>query len=214
MALEVHTFVSGVMETNTYVLRSGSRWAVIDPGIGPAGLLGFLRREQVVPDQVLLTHGHCDHIAGINDVHDQVGPVAVWCPARDAEMLCDPAKNLSALFGMPIAVPAADHLFAAGDVLAVGETRWEALDTSGHTIGGVSLYCPAESTVFTGDALFHLGIGRADMPGGDEDRLLENIHTKLLTLPPETVVYPGHGPATTIGREAEQNSFLSDRKNR
>jgi len=210
MGVEVLTFVSRMMDTNTFLVRSGDACAVIDLGFGPDAVLAFLRRGNVVPDEVILTHGHCDHIAGIHDLHAQCGPVPVWCPAADAAMLTDAAANLSAPFGLTVTVPPADRQFAAGEGLEIGRTRWEVLDTSGHTPGGVSLYCRDEAVVFTGDALFAMGIGRTDFPGGDAARLLGNIRRNLLSLPPDTVVYPGHGPATTIGREARGNPFLAD----
>ena len=208
MPAEILTFVSRLMETNGYVVRSDGECLVIDPGIGSAEMVAFLRREEARPGRIVLTHGHCDHIAGILELRALVPAVAVWCPAADAEMLTDATKNLSAPFGLPMAVGPASVLFAPGDVLPVGETRWEVLDTSGHTPGGVSLYCRGEAVVFTGDALFADGIGRTDLPGSDPAGLLANIHEHLLSLSPETKVFPGHGPPTTIGDEARRNPFL------
>ena len=208
MPVEILTFVCGPFATNTYLLRSDAEAWVIDPGIAPTGLLSVLSREQLVPDRVVLTHGHCDHIAGIVALRAAAGPVPTWCPAADAEMLPDPQLNLSGPFGLPISVPPADAVFGPGETLMLGESAWEVLDTSGHTAGGVSLYCAAEGVVLAGDALFAQGIGRTDMPGGDEVRLIANIRANLLSLPPETKVYPGHGPATTIGEESTSNPWL------
>jgi glyoxylase-like metal-dependent hydrolase (beta-lactamase superfamily II) len=156
----------------------------------------------------VLTHGHCDHIAGIADLRSAVGQVPVWCPADDAHMLCDAEANLSAPFGFPMAVPPPDEVFRAGQTLTLGESAWDVLDTSGHTAGGVSLYCRQAEAVFTGDALFAGGIGRTDLPGGDEARLIANIRGALLALPDRTAVYPGHGPATTVAVERKTNPFL------
>ena len=130
------------------------------------------------------------------------------CSEADAPMLTDPQANLSAPFGMAIVVAPADELIRPGSKLTLGCTEWDVLDTSGHTPGGVSFYCPGESVVLTGDALFAGGIGRTDIPGASARQLLENIRRNLLSLPGRTRVLPGHGPETTIRRELETNSFL------
>jgi glyoxylase-like metal-dependent hydrolase (beta-lactamase superfamily II) len=208
MAVDVAVFVCGPFATNTFLVRSGGACWVIDPGIGPTELVATLRREQLVPDRIVLTHGHCDHVAGIADVREAAGGVPVWCPAADAEMPADARRNLSEVFGLPMVAPPPNELFAPGDTLELGETAWEVLDTSGHTAGGVSLYAAAEGIVFTGDALFAGSIGRTDLPGGDGALLVANIRRALLSLPDDTQVYPGHGPASTIGQERRTNPFL------
>jgi len=208
MSVEILTFVTGPFETNTYLLRSPGACWVIDPGMEPRGLLALLARERLSPDRVVLTHAHCDHVAGIGDLRAAAGEVAVWCPAADAEMLTDPALNLSSAFGAPIALAPPDEVFRPGDTLKLGDSAWAVLDTSGHTPGGVSLYCPAEGAVFSGDALFAGSIGRTDFPGADGAALVRNIRENLLSLPGETKVYPGHGPPTSIGQEALSNPFV------
>ena len=208
--LEIVTFLCGPFATDSYLVRSGGVCWVIDPGYAPAELVARLPRDRLTPRKIILTHGHCDHIAGIEDVRSAAGAVPLCCPAADAGMLTDPRRNLSAGFGMPLVAPPADELLRPGGVLELGETRWEVLDTSGHTDGGVSLYCRQEGVIFTGDALFAEGIGRTDLPGGDAARLIANIRRQLLTLPPETRIYPGHGPLTTVGRERQYNPFVAD----
>lgn len=209
MPVEILTFVTGPLQTNTYVLRAADECWVIDPGIMPVELLAHLRGEPAPPDRIVLTHGHCDHIAGIVELREAFGEVPVWCPAGDADMLPDPELNMSGPFGLPMAVPPADEVFEPGQTLTLGESSWQVLDTSGHTPGGVSFYGEADAVVFTGDALFAEGVGRTDIPGGDWHRLLGNIRGNLLSLPDATRVYPGHGPATTIGRERQGNPFLA-----
>jgi len=208
MPVEIVTFEVGPFLTNTYVVRAGDACWVIDPGIEPGALVDFLTREAIVPDRVVLTHGHCDHIAGIPNLRGSVGPVEVWCPAADAPMLSDATLNLSAPFGQPMAFDPPDQVFHPGQTLTLGELAWTVLDTSGHTPGGVSLYCISEGIVFTGDALFAGSIGRTDLPGADGAGLVAHIREALLTLPAETTVYAGHGPATTIGAERQHNPFL------
>ena len=209
MALEILTFVTGPFETNSFLVCCGGESWVIDPGMEPRELVQFLLRRKIAPAAVLLTHGHCDHIAGIADLREAAAAVPIWCPADDAWMLTDPAGNLSGPFGLPMAVPAADRLLRPGETLTLGEAIWQVLDTSGHTPGGASFYCRQENVVFTGDSLFCRGIGRTDFPGGDTDRLLANIRDHLLSLPDDTRVFPGHGPATTIGAERSANPFLA-----
>ena len=210
MSVEVCTFVVGPMETNTYVIVSGRQCWVIDPGIGAHPVANFLAERRLDVARIVLTHGHCDHIAGIEQVRAACPDAPVWCPAADAEMLTDPELNLSGPFGLAMTAPPADEVFEPGQTLTLGESTWQVLDTSGHTAGGVSLYCEAEAAVFTGDALFAQGVGRTDLPGGDWDRLLANIRENLLSLPTCTKVYPGHGPGTTIDLETRVNPFLRD----
>ena len=208
MAVEIHAFETGPFLTNTFLVLAGGDCWVIDPGFGPVQVVAHLQRRELKPDRIVLTHGHCDHVAGIPAIREAFGPVPVWCPAADAAMLPDPALNLSQPFGLPMSLPPADEIFRPGQTLELGDSAWEVLDTSGHTPGGVSLYCSAEAVAFTGDALFAMGVGRTDFPGSDGPLLLANIREKLLSLPDETVVYPGHGPKTTIGAEKRQNPFL------
>lgn len=208
MPIEIAPFLVGPVETNSYVVCSGGACWVIDPGMAPAALVDFLRRERIVPCGVLLTHGHCDHIGGAGEVKEAFPGAAVCCPAGDADMLGDAVRNLSAPFGLSVSCPPADVLIEAGQELTLGGTRWQVLDTAGHTPGGVSFYCPGEAVVFTGDALFAGSIGRTDIPGADGAQLVRNIRQHLLTLPVQTKVYPGHGPPTTVGEERQLNPFL------
>jgi glyoxylase-like metal-dependent hydrolase (beta-lactamase superfamily II) len=233
--ITIDTLVLGPLETNCYVLRSDGICWVVDPGPWPVELIEFLNENKLAPRKVLLTHGHGDHIAGINDLREYVNRVLpseprpvgsglktppsglggatqsgllVACPAGDAEMLTDARANLSADFGLPITVGPADDLLRPGDVLTCGRGDWRVLDTSGHTPGGVSFYCEKSGDAIVGDALFRDSIGRCDLLGGDMARLVANIRKNLLTLPEETRVLPGHGEPTTIGREKRFNPYL------
>jgi glyoxylase-like metal-dependent hydrolase (beta-lactamase superfamily II) len=126
-------------------------------------------------------------------------------------MLTDPWANLSAQFGWALdAGGEADGPVRPGETLRVAGAEWHVLDTSGHSPGGVSYYCPSAGVVLSGDALFAGSIGRTDVPGADPRTLLENIREHLLTLPDETRVLPGHGPETTVGAEKQANPFLRD----
>ena len=208
MDIRLDTLVLGPLETNCYVIRGGSRCAIVDPGMWPKPLLDFLLANQVQPDMALLTHGHADHIAGLSELKQSYPNILIHCPRGDAFMLQDAAGNMSASFGLAITAPAADVLIDAGETIEVGQTQWRILDTSGHTPGSVSYYCPDAATAITGDALFAGSIGRSDVPGANEPALLRNIRENLLILPGRTRVLPGHGPATTIEHERRTNPFL------
>lgn len=209
MSLTIDTFVTGPLEVNTYVLRSRGKCSVVDPGsMFPDRLTHLLTDERIVVGQIWLTHGHGDHIAGVGMLKKMFPAAAVHCSAGDAEMLTDAEKNLSTWYNLRITAPPADVLIRPGDPLTVGDTTWQVLATGGHTLGGISFYCPAESVVLTGDALFAGGIGKTEIPGGDLACLLGNIHGKLMRLPDDTRVLPGHGPESTIGNERRNNSFL------
>lgn len=209
MSLTIDTFVTGPLQVNTYLLRCDDDAVVVDPGsFTQDAFRRFLQAEAVQPDAIWLTHAHGDHIAGVAAVKQQFPAVTIVCPKADAALMTDADMNLSRPLGLPIAAPPADHLIAVGDVLHIGSSEWTVLDTSGHTAGGVSYHCPGAGIVLTGDSLFAGGIGRTDIPGGDATALLANIERHLMSLPDETQVLPGHGPATTIGRERQGNPFL------
>lgn len=206
----IETLVTGPMGVDTYVICSDGHCVVVDPG-GMAGidpLPAFLTGRDLTPEAIWLTHGHGDHIAGIATLRERFPGIQICCPTVDAAMLGDPALNLSSGFGYAVRAPEADRTVSPGDTLTVGESRWNVLDTSGHTPGGVSYHCPAAEAVLVGDALFAGGIGRTDFPGANTQQLLDNIDAALLSLPPQTAVLPGHGPASTIGREKASNPFL------
>ncbi|MDY6913195.1 MAG: MBL fold metallo-hydrolase [Planctomycetota bacterium] len=208
-SFQINTFVLGPLATNTYVLQDGDACWVVDPAMWPGPLVQFIQKVKLSPQRILLTHAHGDHIAGIGDLKSAWPQLEVFCPAGDADMLADASANMSAAFDAPITAPPAEQLIQPGRTLTLGQTQLEVLDTSGHTPGGVSYYCPHQSVVLTGDALFAGSIGRCDIPGASESRLTANIRNHLLNLPDETVVLPGHGPHTTIGAERRGNPFLS-----
>jgi glyoxylase-like metal-dependent hydrolase (beta-lactamase superfamily II) len=211
--LNVAVFMDPSFGENSYLLwtRDAPEAWIVDPGFPPqpAQLAAAAGRHGLTPRAVVLTHGHIDHIAGIAAVREKFPDVQVIAPAGDAHLLTDAVANLSALFGLPVVAPPADRLVTPGETLTLAALSCHALDVSGHSPGGMAYYCAAAGVVLTGDALFAGGIGRTDFPGASEARLLDNIQRRLLTLPDETVVYSGHGPATTILDERETNPYLT-----
>ena len=216
--LVIETFVEARFGENAYVVSTldGAGQAVglvIDPSFPPQvdRLLAYVAERGIRIEKIILTHGHADHIAGLDAVHDAHPDAQVAMAAADQPMLADASRNLSAPFGMSVTLRTPmDMDLQPGMGFPLGSLSWQVLDTMGHSPGGISLHCPSEGIVFTGDALFSGSIGRTDFPGSDHARLISNIRDNLLSLPDDTVVYSGHGPTTTIGNERKSNPFLSE----
>ncbi|MGE0480821.1 MAG: MBL fold metallo-hydrolase [Phycisphaerae bacterium] len=208
----IETFVEPMFSQNAYIVShhaAGECW-IVDPGFPPQAMQirSAVQRRGLTPIAIVLTHGHPDHIAGVAALKEAYPGAAIVCPREEERMLHDPEANLSAMMGMAITTPPADRLVAVGDALELGASRWQALDVAGHSPGGLAYYCAAAKLALVGDALFFGSIGRYDFPGSDRGRLLRNIVNNLLTLPDDTAVYSGHGPATTIGHERKHNLTL------
>jgi glyoxylase-like metal-dependent hydrolase (beta-lactamase superfamily II) len=157
---------------------------------------------------VVNTHGHFDHIMANREIVDATGaPLAIH--PEDAGMLTNPLRSFSFFLGKFRPGPAASVHLEGGGQVQVGSVVFEVLHTPGHSPGSVSLWCREEGVVFCGDVLFNMGVGRTDFPGGSYKVLLQSIRERLFTLPDDTVVYPGHGPRTTIGNERKHNPFLA-----
>ena len=195
--------------TNCYLVGCSQtlEGAVIDPGGNARAILAAIKEAGLRVKYVLNTHGHFDHI-GANAQIIQATGATLAAHRLEAPMLTDPARNLGAMLGQLAPGPAASLLLEESDLIEIGTLRWQVLHTPGHTPGGLSLYEATEKAVLTGDALFNMGVGRTDLPGGDHALLLRSIQEKLLALPEETKVYPGHGAATTIGYEKSHNPWL------
>jgi glyoxylase-like metal-dependent hydrolase (beta-lactamase superfamily II) len=211
--LAIHTIVSMPFAENTYVVwrPDHSQALVIDPGLDPDAIFQLLREHHLTVAAILNTHGHADHIAG-NEVIKKAFPEApLIIGADETRLLSDAQANLSAFYGVPLISPPADKAVREGDTLQAAGIALEVLEIPGHSPGHVVyLYRGTPYLVFGGDVLFQGGIGRYDFPGSDGQLLLEGIRNKLLTLPPDTVVYPGHGPTTTIKREKQTNPFVGE----
>ena len=193
--------------TNTILLwEEKSKEAIlVDPGDSSPDLLNEIKKLDLKVKYIINTHGHVDHIGGNAYFKQELGcPIMIH--EADKNMLVGSKKNLSAFMGQEIVSPAADTILKEGDEVKFGSKSLRVIHTPGHTAGGIALY--GEGVVISGDTLFQLSIGRTDFPGGSFDEIKSSIQDKLFKLPDETVVIPGHGPLTSIGREKLENPFI------
>jgi len=209
--MKIDHLILGAYETNCYVLRdsdAANDCLVIDPGLDAEPLIDLLKEENLNAVAVALTHGHIDHIAGVAALREQFPGMRVCIHRLDAEMLTEPYTNLSVMSGIAFSTEPEDVSLEEQDVIEQAGVKLTVLHTPGHTPGGICLYSRDEGVAFVGDTLFADSIGRTDFPGGSMSQLLNSVRQKLFTLPDETKVYPGHGPATTIAREKAHNPFF------
>ena len=208
----LHSWVVGPLATNCYIViceRTGES-LIIDPGFSEKEAKNILKevaRCGFKVKQILNTHGHVDHISG-NGILKKLTGADILIHKDDASMLTDPSRNLSYMLGYSIISPEADRLVKDGETVKVGDLKFTVIHNPGHTKGSISLFSEEEKVVFTGDALFAGSIGRTDLPGSSFEEMMHSLRDKLMGLPEETVVYPGHGGKTTIGREKRVNPFL------
>ncbi len=194
----------GPISANCYIFGCANtkEAVIIDPGADDREIKALVEESGLSPICVINTHCHVDHIGA----NAKMG-LPIFIHASDAWRLTDPVHNLSGMLGMSVDSPPASRLLDDGDIIKVGNLVMEVLHTPGHTEGSICIRC--EDVLFTGDTLFAEGVGRTDRPGGSEAKLMKSITEKLLTLPDDTKVYPGHGPTTTIGHEKGHNPFFS-----
>jgi hydroxyacylglutathione hydrolase len=204
----IRTLNVGLLETNCYVIgdETSREGAAIDPGGDPDVILAALQAERLSLRYVLNTHAHFDHTAANDPLIEATGALLALHPADGGLLI---AGGGGAWFGLPaIASRRPDVDLSDNQELAIGGVCLQVLHTPGHSPGHVAFYLPQAGVCFSGDALFRQGIGRTDLPGGDHARLMASLRRRLLTLPDTTIVYPGHGPCTTIGDEKRDNPFL------
>jgi glyoxylase-like metal-dependent hydrolase (beta-lactamase superfamily II) len=180
---------------------------VIDPGDNISDIVDVLQKHNLRVKAIVITHAHIDHVAGAKQLKDLTG-APVYMNPQDSELLS--ALDVQAQW-LGVDIPEKVEVDAPARnsaMFKLGTSEFHVIETPGHTQGSISLYIPQQVKLVAGDTLFRDSIGRTDLPGGNSRQILSSIKTSLLTLPEETVVIPGHGPETTIGREKERNPFL------
>lgn len=211
--MKIVSIPNGRFAENCYlVIDEAARvCTLIDPGEDVGVIATRLAATGAKPVAIWLTHAHLDHVLGVPRFKADTGAPVYLHPGD--RPLYDRVPDQAAAFGMrSAALPPPDHALAHGDVLQVGALRFRVHHAPGHSPGSVVI--EGEGVAFTGDVLFQGSVGRTDMPGGDLDTLLGSIERELLTLPDSTIVYSGHGPDTTVGRERRDNPFLGVQRRR
>jgi hydroxyacylglutathione hydrolase len=206
--LNIHQLTVGLIETNCYLVADPLKQNAlcIDPGGDAAKILNYCKKNRLVIDRILLTHGHYDHIGAVNAIVD-LSDVPVWIHPDDVEMATQPQLNLSSWFALPYQIDTFLNYFELNQPVIFNGFEIMILHTPGHTAGSVCFL--TDSFLISGDTLFRNSIGRTDFPGANPEILIRSIRQKLLPLPDSLIVYPGHGMKTTIGHEKKRNPFVS-----
>ncbi len=202
MVLEV-----GPLAENAYVVGhpASGRAVVIDPGDEGEGILRLVESQKMTLERILLTHGHFDHVGGVRFLKERTG-ASVCIHPDDADWMRN-APRQAAMFGLAVPEPPPpDALLSEGDVIRLSDQEFRVLHTPGHSPGHVTFL--VGGMAFVGDLIFAGSVGRTDLPGGSYAALLRSVREKIFTLPPETILLPGHGPATTVEQEKRSNPFF------
>lgn len=202
--------VVGPFAANCYIVGSelNKEGIIIDPGDEAREILKSVRDDQLDIKFIVLTHGHIDHVGAVKEVKEATG-AEVCIHTDDAKSISGQEGRLISMLVAGLSYPAPPspgRLLKGGDSIDFGNLSFRVLHTPGHTLGGICLL--GNGVLFTGDTLFNCGVGRTDLHGGSYSQLMNSLHAKLMVLPDNTIVYPGHGPETTIGAERQGNPYL------
>lgn len=210
--LQVKVLTFNAIQENTYVLYNEFKECIIiDPGTysdeEKAGLKSFIDENKLVPKMLINTHCHLDHVFGNKYIAESYNLMLHIHKDEEAVLQMAPASGL--MFDFPFDNYQGEFIYLKeDDVISLGEDSLKVLEVPGHSPGSICFYCEKQKFLIGGDVLFYQSIGRTDLPGGSHEDLVNNIRTKLFTLPDDVKVYPGHGPATTIGEEKKHNPYL------
>ena len=208
MNLAIRMMVLGPVQTNCYFLinEDTKEVLIVDPADRAQKIIEWINSEGLKPVAILLTHGHFDHIMGVAGVKKEYN-IPIYASRDEVEVLANPQINVSTMMGAYMSMKA-DELFSDGDVLELAGMKLKVISTPGHTIGSVCFYMEEEKVLISGDTLFEASVGRSDFPTGSSRQLIESIKTRLLVLPDDTDVFPGHGGTTSIAYEKAHNPFI------
>lgn len=202
-------YTVGPFAENCYVIGAGPAVAIVDPGAESERIAGDLEARGWKPEAILLTHGHIDHIAHVGHLCERYG-LPVWAPAEDQFLLDSPQiPELAAMLGAK-PCPKPERHWVDGETVTVAGLELEVIHAPGHTPGHVVLLHRASRNALVGDVIFHRGIGRTDLPGGDYATLERSIRQRLFTLDGDWTLHPGHGPETTLAEERRDNPFFGE----
>jgi len=208
--MQYKKFITGPLEVNTYVVaHPACSCIIIDPSSGCGEVISYLTAESLRPCAILLTHGHFDHIMGLNEIIDVFNGTPVFIHSGDRSFLSDPMKNGSILVVGENFTFTKDVSLLSDGTMKLDQFEFTVLHLPGHTAGGCAFLFG--QVCFCGDVIFAGSVGRTDLPGGDFRQLISGIQEKILTLPPDTVLCPGHGGRTTVDREKRLNPFLQEK---
>jgi len=198
----------GPLETNCYVVycQDSLECAVVDPGAEADRIFQLIARKSLKPALILNTHGHIDHIGANKDIKEKFN-IPLYIHSADSPMLENVQQSEMAIFLGAMDSPSPDHLLNDGDKIKVGKSFLQVIHTPGHSPGSVSFL--GDGFLLSGDTLFFGGVGRTDLPGGSWKDMESSIKNKILTMPDEMIVLPGHGPFTTVGQEKRANPFIT-----
>ena len=205
--MKIQHSVLGMCATNTYYVYDDEtkRGLIVDPADSPDTIIAKVDSLSMIPEAILITHGHFDHVLAMNKVREHYG-IKVYAGLTEKQVLHDMAMNLTSSFGMG-QVFDADIYLKDGEEFETAGYHIKAIEVPGHTIGGMCYYFDKQGVLFSGDTLFCESVGRSDFPGGSASALCRGIKDKLFILPEHTKVYPGHMDETTIGNEIKYNPF-------
>ena len=209
--LNVYPLVLGPVQTTCYVVSSQGRAVIVDPAANATKIIQYLGTKKLIPEAILLTHGHFDHIGAVNELAAKYS-LPIYAHKSEKEYFDQPEVNLSTMTYQPF-VLSEDldyHWLADGATLTCLDTQVKIFHVPGHTSGSLCYYFVKDRMVFTGDTLFKQSIGRTDFIYGNHQQLVTGLRQKLLTLPDDTLVYPGHGDCTTVADEKRNNPFLNN----
>jgi len=205
--MKQETVVVGALETNCYLVycEDSLECVVVDPGAEPKKIFAAIAELELKPVLLLNTHGHIDHVGANKDIKDHYD-LPLFIHEADAPMLQGELQSEIAFLLNAHPSPEPDGFLEAAQEIKFGNSQLVVISTPGHSPGSISL--KGDGCLFSGDTLFYGGVGRTDLPGGSWDKLVDSIRSQIFVLPDETVVYPGHGPATTVGQEKDINPYV------